>query len=81
MTAAIRALAFVRRDGQVVTRACRQRQSDRDSGEWKTDPGLLSWRLWVHRLIFCGVRHGDVRAIDDEHRSAIPLPLLGSTLL
>jgi hypothetical protein len=59
-------LAGIRRDGQVVTCARRQRQQHDDPGEREAQPRPLHRRLWVRRLVFR--RHGDVRPIDNEHR-------------
>ena len=50
-------------------------------GQGEADPLLLHHRLWVARLVLLGVRHGDVRAVDDEDASPVPQPRLGEALL
>src|ERR1019366_3725438 len=75
------ALARVRRDGQVVAGASSQREQHGKPGQREADPRLLHFRLRVARLVLLRVRHGDVGAVDNEHRPPVPLPLLGRASL
>ena len=69
------ALALVRRDGQVVAGAGRQRQQHGDPGQGKAQPRLLGRGLGVDRLVRRRVGHRDVRPVGDEDVPPVPFPL------
>ena len=75
------ALARVRRDGQVVAGARRQRQQHGDPGQREAEARLLVVDLRVGRLVLRGVGHGDVGAVGDEDVPPVPLPRLGQPVL